>query len=75
MKDLEPEEATSCSWIELTVERVGYDPTYKKYRNKDKAKTEGMSNQSLAQLEVHPMGKSQSLTILMILLLCLQIGA
>jgi hypothetical protein len=40
-------------------------PAYKKCRDKDVAETEGMVNQSLAQLEIYPMGKNQSLMLLM----------
>jgi hypothetical protein len=42
-------------------------PAYKMCRNKDGAETEGMANQWLPQIETHPMGKNQSLTMLMIL--------
>ena len=53
------------------------------HRDKDGAEIEGTANQCLAQLETHPMGESQSLTLLVTLcpdtisdtLLCLQTGA
>jgi hypothetical protein len=48
---------------------------YKMCKDKDRAETEGMANQWLPQIETHPMDKNQSLTLLMILLLCLQTGA
>jgi hypothetical protein len=37
-----------------------------KHRDKDRVKIEGMANQCLAQLETHPKGKNQFLTLLMI---------
>ena len=37
-------------------------------RDKDRAETEGMANQCLPQIETHPVGKNQFLTLLMILL-------
>ena len=37
------------------------------HRDKDGAEIEGMANQCLTQLETHPMGKNQPLTLLMIL--------
>jgi hypothetical protein len=40
-------------------------PAYKMCRDKDKAETEGLANQWLAQIETHPMGKNQFLTLLM----------
>jgi hypothetical protein len=40
---------------------------YKMHRDKDRVETENMANQWLAQTETHPMGKNQSLTVLMIL--------
>jgi hypothetical protein len=42
-------------------------PAYKMFRDKDRGKMEGIANQQLAQIETHPMGKKQSLTLLMIL--------
>ena len=42
-------------------------PAYQKCRNKDGTETDGMANQWLAQLEIHSMGRHQSLTLLMIL--------
>jgi hypothetical protein len=41
-------------------------PAYKMFRDKYGAETEGMANQWLAQIETYPMGKNQSLTLLMI---------
>ena len=38
-------------------------PAYKICRDKDRAETEGVGNQWLLQIETHPMGKTQSLTI------------
>jgi hypothetical protein len=40
-------------------------PAYKIYRDNDRAETKGMANQWLPQIEIHPMGKNQSLTLLM----------
>jgi len=42
-------------------------PLYKKCRDKDRGDSERMANQELAQLETHPMGKYQYITLLMIL--------
>jgi hypothetical protein len=42
-------------------------PAYKMCRNKDGAEIEGMANQWLTQIEIHPIGKKQSLILLMIL--------
>jgi hypothetical protein len=42
-------------------------PTYKMCRNKDRAETQGMANPWVPQLKTHPMGKNQSLTLLMVL--------
>ena len=42
-------------------------PVYKKCRDKVGTVTEGMDNKQLAQLEIHPVGKQQPLTLLMML--------
>jgi hypothetical protein len=39
--------------------RLKMCPAYKMFRDKDRAKTEGMVNQWLAQTETHTMGKKQ----------------
>jgi hypothetical protein len=73
---MEPEVATFCSQNEFPVERVGHQPTHKTFdpkfvlpircKDKDGEENEGMANQLLAQLETHPMGENQPLTLLMI---------
>lgn len=42
-------------------------PAYKKERDKNLTQTKEMAKQCLVQLDMQPMGKNQSLTILMIL--------
>jgi hypothetical protein len=42
-------------------------PAFKKCRNTDRAETEGMNNHKFVQIETHPMGKNQSLILLMML--------
>ena len=42
-------------------------PAYKMFRDKDRGKMEGIANQQLAQIETHPMGKKQSLTLLILI--------
>jgi hypothetical protein len=77
IEDVEPEEATSCSQAGTPGEQWRHKPTYKTFNPKcilstsnagtgEGAETEGMANQQLAQLETDPMGKPQSLTLLMI---------
>jgi hypothetical protein len=76
---MEPEEVTSCSQTgTITMEQQGQQPTHKTFTTKfilstrnvgieDGAGTEGATSQYWAQLETHPLGKHQSLTLLMIL--------
>jgi hypothetical protein len=42
-------------------------PAHKIYRDKVGAEIEGLASQCLAQLEIHPIGESQPLTLLMTL--------
>ena len=48
----------------LFTQNLSYSKKKKIFRDKDVAETEGMANQKLAQLEIHPMSKHQYLTAL-----------
>jgi hypothetical protein len=76
--DMESEKANSCSQAGTPVELSGHQPAHKTFypkcilstRNASTghgAETEGMTKQYQVQLETHPMGKHQSLTLSMIL--------
>ena len=73
---MEPEVDTSCSqassggkWTPTHPENLYPEicPDCKASRDNDGAEIESLDNQWLAQLETHPMGESQLLTLLMIL--------
>lgn len=79
--DIEPKVATCCCQPGLPVEGKDNNiPTisstlnllvYKKCKDKQVADTEGM----MRQLEIHPMGRNQPMTLLVNTLLCLQTEA
>jgi hypothetical protein len=74
--DMESEETTSSSQMGSWVEEWGHQPTYKVFYPKlvlskrnagTKMETKGMADQWLAHFETLPMGRHQSLTLLMML--------
>jgi hypothetical protein len=77
IENIEPEEATSCRQAGTSVDQQGHQPTHKPFDPKFIPSTRnagwGEGEQRLREwpannpLENHPMGKHQSLTLLMIL--------
>ena len=75
---MEPEVVTFGSQARLLVIKPPNDPenlppkmcpAYKMFKDKDRAETDGMANQCLAQIETYAMRKSQSLTLTLLMIL------
>jgi hypothetical protein len=70
---IESEEATSYSQIGIPVEQWRHQPTHKTFNpnfilsTRNAGTGDGAETGGLAQLETQPIGKHQSLTLLMVL--------